>query len=273
MASSAGFSSTQGPSSAPAVAPPRYPFAASSTRSLEDSFPPPPGFSRVPAQPGSFAAWLRRLPLRPPGTPVRAFDGSLILAGDDPRLSAVVAIDTGHQDLQQCADSILRLHAEWSWSTGRAATLGYRFTSGHLSRWRDWADGLRPRVEGSAVRFRPEAPRDASRASFRAWLDSVFTYAGTLSLERDLLKPRPGELQPGDLFVAGGSPGHAVVLLDIAARPDGARVALVGQGFTPAQDLHVLRSPEGPWFPLLEGGVQTPFWAPFPANSARSFPP
>ena len=58
------------------------------------------------------------------------------------------------------------------------------------------------------------------------------------------------------------------------ANAEGHRVALVGQGFMPAQDFHVL-SPggaEAPWFPLEGDAVATPFWKPFPWSSLRRFP-
>ena len=43
---------------------------------LEGRFAPPSGFKRVAAPPGSYGAWLRRLPLLPAGSPVKSFRGS-----------------------------------------------------------------------------------------------------------------------------------------------------------------------------------------------------
>src|SRR5688572_1539054 len=48
-----------------------------SVGSVESRFAPPAGFRRVAAAPGSFAAFLRALPLRPAGAPVRLHDGRL----------------------------------------------------------------------------------------------------------------------------------------------------------------------------------------------------
>jgi len=39
------------------------------------AFAPPDGFLRPPVEAGSFAEWLRHLPLAPDGTPVRLYDG------------------------------------------------------------------------------------------------------------------------------------------------------------------------------------------------------
>jgi hypothetical protein len=195
-----------------------------------------------------------------------------VLAGDDPRLAAVAELDAGTKDLQQCADSIIRLHAEWLWASGQKERIAYRFTSGHLAEWSRYAAGERARIAGNKVTWAKGAAADGSRPAFRAYLSLVFTYAGTLSLQE--LKPRPAReaVRPGDFFVLGGSPGHAVLVLDVARNAEGRQVALLGQGFIPAQDFQVL-SPgkDGPWFPLDGETVATPFWKPFPWSALRRF--
>jgi hypothetical protein len=75
----------------------------------------------------------------------------------------------------------------------------------------------------------------------------LFTYAGTRSLPLDTVAVTTPH--PGDIVVAPGSPGHAVVLLDVAT--DGARTwVLAAQGFMPAMDLHILAGPDAGWFPV-----------------------
>jgi hypothetical protein len=252
----------------------RYPWlsAERAIRPLATAIPPPSGYTRVAVEEGSFGAWLRGLPLRPMGSPVRDFRGRELLAGDDASLAAVTELDVGSANLQQCADSIIRLHAEWLWSRGQKERIAYHFTSGHLASWTRYAAGERARVSGSKVTWVKSGPVDGSRASFRAYLDLVFTYAGTLSLDTKAQKPAREDVRPGDFFVLGGSPGHAVLVLDVARDGQGEQVALLGQGFIPAQDFHVL-SPgrEGPWFSLAGTEVATPFWRPFPWSSLRRF--
>jgi hypothetical protein len=239
-------------------------------RSLEATFPPPAGYTRVAVEPGTFGAWLRGLPLRPEGTPVRDFQGGQVLAGDDPRLAAVAELEVGTANLQQCADSIIRLHAEWLWAQGQKDRIAYRFTSGDLASWPRYAAGERAKISGSKVKWARTASADSSRASFRAYLDLVFTYAGTLSLQAEKQRPSRESIRPGDYFVLGGSPGHAVLVLDVAVNAQGQRVALLGQGFIPAQDFQVLSpAQDGPWFSLAVEEVATPFWKPFPWSSLR----
>ena len=61
-----------------------------------------------------------------------------------------------------------------------------------------------------------------------------------------------------------------MLVLDVAEDGTGHRVALLGQGFMPAQSFHVLASaPELGWFSLDGDQVATPFWAPFPWANVR----
>jgi hypothetical protein len=251
----------------------RYPWLAPGAvvRTLEEAFPAPEGFHRVELQPGSFGAFLRGLPLWPAGREVRLFDGSVARPPAEPGVAAVAALDVGRRDLQQCADSLLRLWAEWRWAAGTQDGLAIHFTSGDLSRWRDWAAGSRPRVGKRVTWEAGAAAPDASRRSFRAWLDSVFTYAGTLSLQAHSPRIPRQALAPGDFLVTGGSPGHVVLVLDVARDKDGAARMLLGQGYTPAQEFHVLSGADGPWFRVTGAPVQTPFWEPFPWSSLRRF--
>jgi len=238
---------------------------------LESRFDVPDGYTRVPVVPGSYEGWLRKLPIRMDRTDVLAYNGKPLARPS----AAVVFLDVGNRDLMQCADSIIRLDAEYLWATGRADEAGYRFTSGDLSRWADWKAGERFIVSRTVKRESGE-PRSSSHTSYRKWLDLIFMYAGTSSLARDA--PTPPDDQPvsaGDFFVAPGFPGHAVIVLDVAVNIDGERVGLVGQGFMPAEDVHVLestRAVDGHWFPLPAAAgdqLSTPSWHPFSWDARR----
>jgi hypothetical protein len=242
---------------------------------LEDRFPSPPGWTRVEAEKGSYAAWLGGLPVHLERTTVLSHRGLPLPAS----AAAVVVLDLGDGDLQQCADTILRLHAEYRWSRGEAGRCAYHFTSGDLSSWEAWVAGERFQVVGPRVERRSGEPRDSDHATFRRWLQHLFVYAGTLSLDLDSRPIAPSEaLGAGDFFVDGGSPGHALMVLDVARDRAGRPHGLIGQGYTPAQEMHVLESADeevvdGVWFPLPDEGqaLTTPAWRPFPRASARRF--
>ena len=253
------------------------PYAAEGT--VASRIAPPKGFHRVPAAPGTFAAFLRALPLAPPGTPVKSYAGSEILAADDSRLAAVLNLDIGAGDLQQCADSIERMHAEWRWSVGRS-DVTYPAASGTALGFNEWKKGVRWAPKGMGLERSTGAKPDDSYGSYRRYLAFVFAWSNTVALERlgagagaDSSKVRieKSELRGGDFFVMGGNPGHAVLIVDVVEDDQHHRRALIGQGYMPAQNFHLVR-PEGsdsPWFSLDGDAVATPFWKPFPMTSAR----
>jgi hypothetical protein len=247
---------------------------AASRESLADRIPPPTGYARITQPPWSFAAWLRGLPLREQGAVARLFDGTekSYRAG----VFAVVDIDVGTRDLQQCADAVIRLRAEYLLAAGCADRIVFDFTSGHPARWLDWRSGRRPVVSGNRVSWVLEKAPDSTYRCFRSYLSAVFTYAGSYSLARELARVEdPSTAVPGDVFIRGGFPGHAVLVADVAENAEGRRVFLLVQSYMPAQDIHVLRNPatDGtPWYPALkEGTLETPEWT-FSYSDLRRFP-
>lgn len=236
---------------------------------LHARFAPPPGFTRVEVEPKSFGAWLRELPLAAAGTPVRAYDGRVLHAATDSRIAAVVALDVSEADLQQCADTVIRLHSEWRWSQG-ARDMSYRAAAGMQLPWARWARGERIVPQGASIQWAPGSKAVSDHASFRKYLDAVFAWANTVSLEKQSKPVKPEEIRAGDFFILPGNPGHVVLVLDVAKKGD-ERVALLGQSFMPAQNAQVLRpAGGGPWFRLDPAkDVDTPFWKPFPWSSLR----
>jgi hypothetical protein len=250
-----------------------YPWltAFDAEHALERRIAPPPGFVRAPAAPGTFAAWLRGLPLRPGRPPVRLHDGRL--KGNQEAHHAVVDVDTGRRNLQQCADAVMRLRAEYLFASGQADAIAFNFTSGDRAAFSAWAKGDRPLVRGNRVSWRRSAPAARSHESLRAYLDSVFTYAGSASLARELTPvAHPRDVEIGDVFIEGGSPGHAVLVVDVARHADGRAVFLLAQSYMPAQDVHVLRNPaeSHPWYSTSFGDtLRTPEWTFRPSHLRR----
>lgn len=247
------------------VLPPRVGVAQG--RTVETRFLVPAGFQRTPLPAKSFGAWLRRAELHPVDRPVQLHTG-LNKERQDVHL-AVLRFDVGPRDLQQCADAVMRLRAEYLWASARASEICFRFSSGHAARWSDWARGLRPVVRGRHVRFELKAKADASRPTFRRYLDRVFTYAGSASLEKELRPvPAAAPVLPGDVLIQGGFPGHAVIVVDVvhATESRGRQKMLLAQSYMPAQDIHVLRNagqPHTAWYdvPTSEDApIRTPEW-------------
>lgn len=84
----------------------------------------------------------------------------------------------------------------------------------------------------------------------------VFNYAGTLSLSRELKSVPLEDIQIGDVFIHGGSPGHAIIVVDVANDVKwhaGDKCFLVAESYMPAQDIHIIvnsnnyRENTSPW--------------------------
>jgi hypothetical protein len=245
-------------------------------QSLESRIPAPDGWARMTLSSGSFGEWLRTLPLKP-GTPdVLLYDGRK--KADQSAHQAVVDLDVGPEDLQQCADAIIRLRAEYLYSRERYGDIHFHYTSGEDIDFMRWSDGYRPRVGRRGVDWVKAGPPDWSHAGLRAYLDNVFRYAGTSSLSRELAPVAdPKQVRAGDVFIRGGFPGHAALVVDVACRVDGSRkLFLLAQSFMPAQEVYVLRNPVdtglSPWFEAGSGPVLViPEWT-FGWNELKRFP-
>jgi hypothetical protein len=251
---------------------PVYPWEPTSTDRLDARFAAPVGFTRADVAPRSFGAFLRSLPVEPAGTPVVDYRGRVVLAGDDPNLAAVVDIDVGKADLQQCADAVLRMDAEWRYGRGDHH-MAYPTASGTVVAYDRYLAGERAVASGNRLSLQPTAGRmtDGHRA-LRSYLDEVFTWANTTSLAREGAEIPYSEVRPGDYFVSSnGRVGHAVLVLDVAHDTAGHVALLLGQSYMPAQSFQVLRpSGRSAWFIGRSDAdeVETPFWPPFSTASS-----
>lgn len=245
----------------------KYTWLASydSTTSLCNRIAPPAGFERIKLDEGSFGDWLRHLPLKSDGAAVHLHSGKLKSRQDVHY--AVIDIDPGEQDLQQCADAVMRLRGEYLYARKSYDDLHFNFTSGHEVAFKKWIEGYRPKVSGNNVSMVKTAQPDDSRKSFRKYMDNIFMYAGTISLSREM-KPVSdiNAIKPGDVFVMAGSPGHAMIVVDVAQHAEtGEKAFLLAQSYMPAQEMHVVKNFNdnklGPWYSAgFSGELQTPEW-------------
>jgi hypothetical protein len=209
-------------------------------------FKTPEGYHQVAAQPGSFGAYLQRLPLKPAGAHTLTYKGDI--AATDVETAAVVDISVGHEDLQQCADAVMRLRGEYLWHAGRYQEIAFHFVSGFKCDYVHYADGYRNHNDKWVLKGK----RDYSYNTFMNYMQLVFAYAGTLSLDKEL-KPvaGPNMLKAGDVFIHGGSPGHCFIVMDVVENARHQKQFLLAQSFMPAQNLQVLQNAPGyEWFSM-----------------------
>ena len=212
------------------------------------SIPPPQDFTRTEVS--GFGTYLRTLPLKPDGSKVKLYDGSVKYwqAG----AYAVVDMEIGTSDLQQCADACIRLRAEYLWRNKKYSDIHFNFTNGFKADYAKWAEGYRISVKGNQVSWYKAGDPDYGYKAFRKYLNVVFSYAGTLSLSKELKAVKLSEARPGDVFIKGGSPGHAMIIVDMATDKKGRKAMMVAQSYMPAQDIHIVTNLDNkeisPWY-------------------------
>ncbi|UMY64632.1 MULTISPECIES: DUF4846 domain-containing protein [unclassified Flavobacterium] len=230
---------------------------------VSERFSPPLGYKRVGAPAGSFAQFLRQLPLKPKGSAVLYYDGTP--KANDGVYAAVIDLPIGKRDLHQCADAVMRLRADYFFSQGRYDEIHFNFTNGFRADYSRWRKGERIAVKGNRVSWQKTAQPSDSRGSYWKYLEAVFMYAGTASLSKELKSVPLSDLAPGDVFIKGGFPGHAVIVLDVAINTSGRKMFLLAQSYMPAQEAQVLYNPQSKtgsaWYPDDFGEtLVTPEW-------------
>jgi hypothetical protein len=209
-------------------------------------FKTPAGYTQQKVTPGSFAEWLQKLPLKPTGTHTQTYTGAI--ARTDVETAAVVDISIGKQDLQQCADVVMRLRGEYLYQAKRYSEISFNFVSGFKCDYIHYANGYRYHNDHWVL----NAKKDYSYPAFIRYMELVFSYAGTPSLEKELHKVTdPNALKAGDVFIHGGSPGHCFIVMDVVENSQHKKQFLLAQSFMPAQNLQVLQYDRGQyWFTM-----------------------
>ncbi|MEN9639379.1 MAG: hypothetical protein RLZZ262_1247 [Bacteroidota bacterium] len=206
---------------------------------ISSRFNPPEGFSRgAGAQSDQF---FRQLKLHPDGHSVHLFNGAL--KSNQSVHAAVLTYDVGKADLQQCADACIRLIAEYLWQEKRYDDIHFYLTNGWRMDYSEWRKGKRLAVRGNTTQWVASTGVDTSYACFRSYLDHVFMYAGTLSLSKEIQPVEFNDLRIGDVIVQGGSPGHAVIIVDKVEHSNGEVRYMLAQSYMPAQEIHILKTP------------------------------
>lgn len=202
------------------------------------SIPLPKGYTRVKCD--GYGNYLRNLKLTG-SKQIRTYKGDII---NRRNTYAVLDIDVGKKDLQQCADAAIRLWAEYLYSI-KAYNRIYFHALGN----------------GNAIRFNAWAKKKRSYSynTFRNYLDHVFAYCNSTSMWREMKSIKPQDLKVGDCFVYINEHtyGHVVTVVDMAVNQKGEKIFMVAQSWMPAQQIHIVTDEQtnSPWYKLTENGI------------------
>ena len=215
----------------------------------------PEGYNRVKTEKNSFAEFLQNLPLKPDGSPVLLFNGNE--KGNQDAHLAVVDLPIGKRDLHQCADAIMRLRADYLFGQKRYNEIEFLFVSGKRSNYATYLAGRTP-----------------NSTNLWSYLENVFNLASTLSLDKQLKSKDLNSIEVGDVFIKGGSPGHAVIVVDKCVNSEGKVKFMLAQSYMPAQETQVLvnpQDPNNPWYDLDFGDILETAEYTFTKNQLKSF--
>lgn len=238
--------------------------ATSADLKVVKDIPLPEGYVRIRPEENSFAAYLQQLSLSDDKT-VYLFNGQK--KNNQDAQYAVLKMDIGDKDLQQCADAVMRLRAEYLYEQKKYDKIAFNFTNGFNCDYKRYAAGYRVKVSGNNCSWVKSAAEDYTYPTFRKYMNQVFTYAGTLSLHKQMKTAPLQDIYPGMVFIQTGNPyGHAVTVMDMAVnKSSNDTIFLLSQSYMPAQSIHILNNPEAensPWYSSKRnsGELRTPEW-------------
>lgn len=223
---------------------------------------PPIGYTRQKVEKNSFSEYLRNLKLKPKGSLVKYFNGETKY--NHGVYHSVVDMKIGDKDLHQCADAIMRMRAEYFWDQKQYDKIHFNFTNGFRVGYTPWMNGQRILVKGNKTKWDDRIAPSNTYEDFWNYMELIFMYAGTSSLEKELIDVVEDDIGIGDVLIQGGHPGHAVIIVDKAVDDRGRPVFLLAQSYMPAQETQILINPVNellsPWYGLEEDIIETPEW-------------
>lgn len=208
--------------------------------------PLPRGYKRVVTKFNSFGYFLQNVPLSKNDT-VYYYNGEV--KPDQNSHIAVLKYDVGTSDLQQCADAVMRLRAEYLYSQKKYSQIHFNFLS-----------------DGKPHYYTDYAGNDRTYKKFRKYLNYVFAYANTASLKKELKHIDIKNIQIGDVFIQTGNPyGHAMIVMDMAVNEKtDTKIFLLAESFMPAQSIHIVKNFSNrtlsPWYSSDTEEIMTPYW-------------
>lgn len=242
-------------------------------QTIKERYLTPEGYARVEVDKDSFSDFLRNQKLKPYGEKALYYDGRE--KSKKGVYDSVIDVEIGDRDLHQCADAIMLLRGEYLYSIGKYEDISFNFVSGFKAEYKKWIAGYRIKVEGNNVNYYKSTDPSNTYEDFRKYMNIVMSYASTLSLEKELESVNIGDMKIGDVFIIGGSPGHAVIIVDMAINDDNEKIFILAQSYMPAQQTQILVNPMdediSPWYSLKgKEKLVTPEWT-FQLDELKGF--
>lgn len=218
----------------------------SSGLTLETRIKEPKGYTRI--EENDFISYLRKYELKEDNSPVLLYNGNK-KSNQDSHI-AVFKLPIENEDLQQCADSIMRIYAEYYYYNKQYDKISFHFVDEFRADYCKWQEGYRIKFVDNKPKWYKSAAYDDSYDTFKKYMRIVFAYSSTLSLYQESYAIEKEEISIGDIFLKAGSPGHVVMVVDMCINQEGKKAFLLAQGYMPAQEFHIIKNPfhDDPWY-------------------------
>lgn len=208
--------------------------------------PLPKGFNRLSIDSNGFECFLRNIKIKN--------NNVIYYYNEAPKENQshhykILDISVSKKDLQQCADAVMRIRAEYFFSRKEFGKIQFRNGNKMYS----------------YIEFLNRKNKSINHTTLLEFMEFVFINCGTYSLVEMLhSKTNKEDLEIGDVFVKAGSPGHAMLIVDVAInKKTNEKIFLLAQSFMPAQSIHIVKNlndvNNSPWyFVNNEFEVKTP---------------
>jgi hypothetical protein len=225
---------------------------------IEDRVSVPDGYIRPPYPEFTFQHYLRSLPMKADGSKVVKHDGFNKFFEC---YAAVVDLDIDKStNLFHGEHAVQYMRSLYLFNSAKFELIDYSFDDNRSINFLDYGNGYRWVFQDSVYTKELVQGVDFSEKSFNDFMKEVYENTTTRGLNADTRLIEFSEVTVGDVFIhpkSVRSPGHAVIIMDMVVNPvSGERFVLLGQGFNPTQDIHILNNPYetdiSPWYRVEE---------------------
>jgi len=208
-------------------------------QTIESYFEPPEGYERELLN--DYSHWIIDQPIIV-GKDVLTYNKDTIW-GLNKTYIAKFDYDIGKENLHQCADAAIYLNARYHYSTNNIQKIKYHFTNGYIYNYSTFIKNKVPDCKNNKG-WKCKLVYQKNKKELNKYLDIVWKYAGSYSLEKyDTYHVNINNIQPGDIFIYGGFPGHVVSVVDVIKNKSGDKKFMLSQSYMPAQEQHILLNP------------------------------
>ena len=221
-------------------------------------FPTPKGYIR---EQSDFAHFLQTYPLKENGSPILLYNGKK--KWNQNAQIAVFKLPIENENLQQCADSVMRVYAEYYWHTKQYDKIQFHLSDGFLLSYMKWREGYRVVIKNDHASYVKSASYDDSYECFKKYLRIVFAYSGSASMVSESTPIKLNEIRVGDVFLKGGSPGHVVMIVDVCTNKRRKEGFLTCTGLHACSGISFIKrihQHDDPWY--YEDEIKYPFETP-----------